>query len=66
MKRKISKILGKHWIVLEPLVYVMPKADPKQTAKVPTGWKEAWELQKRKLLAREFLAGKDVFLVVSP
>lgn len=24
---------GKHWIVLEPLVYIMPKADPKQTVK---------------------------------
>ena len=29
---------GKHWIVLEPLVYVMPKADPKQTAKETRGW----------------------------
>mmetsp|Transcript_119493 Transcript_119493/g.168077 ORF Transcript_119493/g.168077 Transcript_119493/m.168077 type:complete len:104 (-) Transcript_119493:7-318(-) len=27
----------KHWIVLEPLVYVMPKADPKQTAKDKLG-----------------------------
>mmetsp|Transcript_47754 Transcript_47754/g.89374 ORF Transcript_47754/g.89374 Transcript_47754/m.89374 type:complete len:97 (+) Transcript_47754:87-377(+) len=23
----------KHWLVLEPIVYIMPKADPKQTAK---------------------------------
>eukprot|EP00930_Biecheleria_cincta_P061660 TRINITY_DN47227_c0_g1_i1.p1 TRINITY_DN47227_c0_g1~~TRINITY_DN47227_c0_g1_i1.p1 ORF type:complete len:106 (+),score=15.26 TRINITY_DN47227_c0_g1_i1:43-360(+) len=23
----------KHWLVLEPLVYLMPKADPKQTIK---------------------------------
>ncbi|CAE8591350.1 unnamed protein product [Polarella glacialis] len=23
----------KHWLVLEPLVYIMPRADPKQTVK---------------------------------
>ena len=28
-----ASIRGKHWVVLEPLVYLMPKADPKQTAK---------------------------------
>ncbi|CAK9051612.1 unnamed protein product [Durusdinium trenchii] len=27
----------KHWIVLEPLVYIMPKADPKQTVKDKLG-----------------------------
>mmetsp|Transcript_66502 Transcript_66502/g.155959 ORF Transcript_66502/g.155959 Transcript_66502/m.155959 type:complete len:103 (+) Transcript_66502:80-388(+) len=34
----------KHWVVLEPLVYLMPKADPKQTAKDKLGQKGQGEI----------------------